>query len=601
VVLSVSVDTISNEKVHLRFSVEDSGIGMTPEQKERLFGAFSQADSSTTRRFGGTGLGLSISRQIVELMGGDISVTTEQGKGSVFTFSAGFSLEIGQSEPLSEIFQSLRGVRILHVCSGGKGAKFTERMLTSLGMKVSSMTPADVSSVPEPAYDLLLVDAFLDDEKNTGDIPGAGIMKTLAGIPAILFTNDRKFAGTDSSGSPFSYVVVKPSVPMTLLYSMMEAVGTGQKKAIEKGESLEAKGYFKGINILLAEDNEINQEVARGILERWGINLDIASNGAVAVQMLTTAGARYDAVLMDLQMPVMDGFEATRVIRSFESHGEVPIIAMTASAMSDDRDRCLAVGMNDHVAKPIDVAELFSVLHRWIKPGSEAPGSCVTDVALSEKGEIRFPDDTPGIDLDKAIKRLGSQQILVTVLKEFRRLHSEDDCIIKEAVEKGSILIGRRVAHTLKGLARTIGAEDTGMAATIIEDALTREQGFEDVAPLIMDLSEKLAVLVRTLEFIDDIPPDDFLPINSERTEIDFDQKAIAGIMRELSLKLEKNDLEACNLFKKLKSLLLSDAVKTHLDKLGSNVESLDFQEAKVVLGAIADILNINLDQDSAP
>ncbi len=597
VVLSVAVDSVSGEKVRLRFSVEDSGIGMTTEQKEQLFGAFSQADSSTTRRFGGTGLGLSISKQLAELMGGDISVKTEQGKGSVFTFSANFSLEDGHNEPLSEIFQGLNGLRILHICNQGKGSLSTERMLSSFGMKVSSMTPADVFSIEEPEYDLLLFDVSIDDDIE--DVFNESLMKTLAGIPAILFTGDRELAGTDSSCSPFRSIVAKPAVPTNFLYAIMEAAGVGEKQAIEKEDSIAVEDYFKGMNILLAEDNQINQEVARGILERWGVSLDIASNGAVAVQMLSSAGARYDAVLMDLQMPVMDGFEATRLIRSSGSYKDVPIIAMTASAMTDDRDRCLAIGMNDHVAKPVDVAELFSVLHRWFKPGSEIPDSSITGAALTEKRGIRFPEVTPGIDLDKAIKRLGSQQILVTVLKEFRRLHVEDARIIEEAVEKGSNLIARRVAHTLKGLALTVGAEGAGAAAAAIEDALAKESSREDIAPLIIELSEKLADLNSTLRFIDDISPDDFLTVGSDKTEAAADPEVIAAILRELSQNLEKNDLEACAVFRKLKCLLVSDALKSHLEKLERNVEILNFSEAKVVLDSIAEILDIKFDQEA--
>jgi two-component system sensor histidine kinase/response regulator len=295
----------------------------------------------------------------------------------------------------------------------------------------------------------------------------------------------------------------------------------------------------------------------------------------------------------------MDGFEATRLIRSSGSYKDVPIIAMTASAMTDDRDRCLAIGMNDHVAKPVDVAELFSVLHRWFKPGSEIPDSSITGAALTEKRGIRFPEVTPGIDLDKAIKRLGSQQILVTVLKEFRRLHVEDARIIEEAVEKGSNLIARRVAHTLKGLALTVGAEGAGAAAAAIEDALAKESSREDIAPLIIELSEKLADLNSTLRFIDDISPDDFLTVGSDKTEAAADPEVIAAILRELSQNLEKNDLEACAVFRKLKCLLVSDALKSHLEKLERNVEILNFSEAKVVLDSIAEILDIKFDQEA--
>ena len=598
VLVSVSVDSISKEKARLRFSVEDSGIGMTPAQKEQLFGAFSQADSSTTRLFGGTGLGLSISKQLVELMGGDIFVETEQGVGSIFTFSANFLLENEHNEPLSDSFSMLKGLRILQVCSKCKGALSISEMLSSFGMKVSSVTPAEALSIKAADFDLLLFDLSINDATNIEDIFKISCLKPLEKIPAILFTSNWKLSGVDSSCSPISSIVVKPAVPTTLLYSIMESAGVGARQEVEEAAAIAVEGYFKGMNILLAEDNQINQEVARGILERWGVNLDIASNGAAAVQMLSSAGAVYDAVLMDLQMPVMDGFEATRLIRSIGKFKDVPIIAMTASAMTDDRDRCFAAGMNDHVAKPIDVADLFSVLHRWFRPGSEIPGNSITEVVLGEKTGIRFPENTPGIDLDKAIKRLGSQQILVTVLKEFRRLHSEDDRIMREGVEKGSSLIAKRVAHTLKGLARTVGAEDTGAAAESIEDALAKGKSDEEVYQLISNLSEKLAELNRTLGFIDDIPSEEFLPISGESTETAADPEIIAEMLRELAQNLVKNNLEACNVFKKLKRLLASDALKTQLEKLERCVEGLDFRGAKVILGTIAETLNIKLEQE---
>jgi PAS domain S-box-containing protein len=599
VLVSVSVDSISTEKVCLRFSVEDSGIGITQEQKEQLFGAFRQADSSTTRRFGGTGLGLSISKQLVELMGGDISAESKPGAGSVFTFSVNFLLEDGNKEPLSEMFQVLKGLRILHVCGRGKGSLFTAGMLSSFGMKVSSVTPAEAFDIKEADYDLLLFDVSINDEMIVEDIFKTSCLKPLERVPAILLTNDRKLTSIDRSCSRIRSIVVKPAVPTNLLYSIVEATGVGEERKIEEEESISVEGYFKGMNVLLAEDNLINQEVARGILERWGVNLDIASNGAVAVQMLSSSVARYDAVLMDLQMPVMDGIEATRTIRATGKYKDVPIIAMTASAMTDDKDRCFAAGMNDHVTKPIDVAELFSALLRWFKPGSEIPDGSITEAALCEKTGICFPEDTPGIDLDKAIKRLGSRQILVTVLKEFRRLHSEDDRIIREAVEKGSMLIAKRVAHTLKGLARTVGAEDTGAAAANIEDALAKGSSQEDHASLIEDLSEKLAELNRTLGFIDDISMDDFLSISSESKEDANDPEVIAGILRELSYNLEMNNLEACTVFRKLKCMLVSEALNAHLEKLERNVESLNFREANIVLAVIAERLNINLQQES--
>lgn len=598
VLLSVTLDSLAEEKVRLRFRVEDSGIGMTPEQRERLFGAFSQADSSTTRRFGGTGLGLTISKQLVELMGGEILVESESGVGSAFTFSANFSLEDGHNESLAESFKALDGLRILHVCNRGKGSLFTARMLSSFGMQVSSLTPEEAPAVKGADYDLLLLDVSIVDDENLEDICKITCMKSLTGLPAMLYVNERKMTGVDSACSPIATIVVKPTVPTNLLYSIMAAAGVGEKRLAAEGKSIAVEDYFKGRHILLVEDNLINQEVAKGILERWGVALDIASNGAVGVQMMSSAGDLYDAVLMDLQMPVMDGFEATKLIRLSGKYNDVPIIAMTASAMTADRDRCLEVGMNDHVAKPIDVAELFSTLHRWLRPESTVPQADIAAASLSEKKEITFPADTPGIDLDKAMRRLGSQQILVTVLKEFRRLHAEDDRIIRDALEKGSILIARRVAHTLKGLALTIGAEDAGAAAASLEDALTIESG-DDFTPLIDILAQKLADLNRTLGFIDNISLDDFTAISGERKVDSADPEVVAEITRELLQQLNKNNLEACTTFRKLKCLLVSDVLNAPLQKLESGVENLNFREAKAALEAIAEILNINLEQES--
>ncbi len=596
VLVSVSLEAITAEKVRIRFSVEDTGIGMTEEQKDRLFSAFSQADSSTTRRFGGTGLGLTISKQLVELMGGDITVESEPEVGSVFAFSANFALETGHTESLAESFQALAGLRLLHVNGGGKGSLATAKMLSSFEILVSSMSAIEASKIKEAEYDLILVDVSIADDINLEAINKIAALQVFAGVPKLLFTNDRKLSGGESYDSNFS-TVIKPTVSTQLLYAIMAATGRGDRLIAEEAESIAVEDYFKGRRLLLVEDNIINQEVARGILERWGIELDIAANGAVGVQMLVSAESIYDAVLMDLQMPVMDGFEATRMIRASKKHKELPIIAMTASAMTSDRERCLAAGMNDHVAKPIDVAELFSTLHRWFKPESDIPQISIEAVVPPERNGVNFPESTPGIDLDKALKRLGSQQILLTVLKEFRRLHAEDDRIISDAVEKGETLIARRIAHTLKGLARTVGAEETGAVAAALEDALAKESS-DDLSPLIKELAAKLAELNKTLGFIDDMPPDEFMPLSNEADMEAVPSELIAAVVNELSLHLRKNNLEACTVFKKLKQLLASAALHAQLEKLEAGVNNLNFKEAKSVLDNIAEILNITIEQD---
>ncbi|NJD89962.1 MAG: transporter substrate-binding domain-containing protein [Geobacter sp.] len=593
VIIRISPVSKTNERGTLHFIVEDTGIGMTAEQKERLFGAFTQADSSTTRRFGGTGLGLTISRQLVQLMGGDIAVESEVGVGSKFSFNAEFALEADHHETLGENCSALQGKRLLQISSGGKGAAATAAMLVSFGINVTTI--AHTSTLKDQTeFDLLLLDIAATDIQGADEILRATCKQGLRNIPAVLFSNDKKLRGIDATCSPIAETVVKPTVPAALLGALMSAAGFLNSRECHEEESISVDDYFKGRRILLAEDNLINQEVARGILERWGISVDIASNGAMATEMVRSSGNCYDALLMDLQMPVMDGFEATRLIRASSRYKDLPIIAMTASAMLDDRDMCFKAGMNDHVAKPIDVSELFAVLHRWFRPESEIPAVIAEESASEGLRAFTFPESTPGIDLEKAIKRVGNKQILITVLKEFRRLHSQDDRIIREAVENGSHLLARRVAHTLKGLAKTIGAEEVGNIAESIENSLSKDPG-KTIEEFMQPLSSELASLNASLAFVEEIAADDLLTIPPSTDEEPGNPEALSELLRDLYAQLQSNNLEACNVVRKLRHLLPDDSLKSQVETVEKGVERLNFSEALKGVTEIAEILAIDL------
>ena len=593
VIIRIALVAKTHERGTLHFVVEDTGIGMTPEQKERLFGAFTQADSSTTRRFGGTGLGLTISRQLVQLMGGDISVESEVGVGSRFSFNAEFSLEPEHHETLGESYGALEGKRLLQISSGGKGAAATAEMLTSFGIKVTS-ADADSTLESQSEYDLLLLDVAVSDIQGADEIFRATCDNGFENVPAVLFSSDKKLKGLDSTCSPIAATVIKPAVPAALLGALMSAAGFLDSCEKHEATSISIDDYFKGRRILLAEDNVINQEVARGILERWGIRVDVASNGAMAAEMVRSSGNCYDALLMDLQMPVMDGFEATRLIRTSGKYQDLPIIAMTASAMIDDRDMCFKAGMNDHVAKPIDISELFAVLHRWFRPESEIPAVIAEETASESSRAFAFPDTTPGIDLEKAIKRVGNQQILITVLKEFRRLHSQDDRIISEAVEKGAFLMAKRVAHTLKGLARTIGAEEVGNIAESIESSLSKDP-VQSIDEFMQPLAKELATLINSLAFVDEIAADDLLTIPPATDEESGNPDAVATLLRDLYAQLQSNNLEACNAVRKLRYVLSDDSLKSQIEAIEKGVERLNFSDALKGVAEIAAILAIDL------
>ena len=593
VIIRISLVSKTNERGTLKFVVEDTGIGMTQEQKERLFGAFTQADSSTTRRFGGTGLGLTISRQLVQLMGGDIAVESEAGFGSSFSFNAEFALEAEHHETLGENCAALRGKRLLQISSGGKGAEATAEMLTSFGIKV---TTADTASSLESQaeFDLLLLDVSASDSQGTDEIFRTTCDRRFENTPAVLFSSDRKLKGLDSTCSPLTATVIKPAVPSALLGALMSAAGFLGSGEYHEEKTISVDDYFKGRRILLAEDNIINQEVARGILERWGIEVDIASNGAMAAEMVRSSGNCYDALLMDLQMPVMDGFEATRLIRASDKYQDLPIIAMTASAMIDDRDMCFKAGMNDHVAKPVDVSDLFAVLHRWLRPESEVPELIAEDAPQEGSRVFTFPEITPGIDLKKAIKRVGNQQILITVLKEFRRLHGQDDRIISEAVGNGAHLMAKRVAHTLKGLAKTIGAEEVGSIADSIENALSKDP-VQSIEEFMQRLSKELATLTDSLAFVEEVAAEDLLTIPPATNLEAGNQEAVATMLRDLYAQLQSNNLEACNVVKKLRYVISDDSLKGQIESVEKGVERLNFSDALKGVAEIAEILAINL------
>lgn len=593
VIIRISLVTKTTERGTLKFVVEDTGIGMTPEQRERLFGAFTQADSSTTRRFGGTGLGLTISRQLVQLMGGDISVESEPGVGSKFSFNADFALEADHHEPLGENCADLSGKRLLHMSSGGKGAAATAEMLSSFGLKVTTTSTNNLSG-NQTEFDLLLLDISASDLQGGNEIFKTTCDRGLEKVPAVLFSSDKQLKGLDAACSPIAATVIKPAVPAALLGALMTAAGFMDSCEEHEEKSISVDNYFMGRRILLAEDNLINQEVARGILERWGIRVDIASNGSIATEMVSSSENCYDALLMDLQMPVMDGFEATRLIRASGKYKSLPIIAMTASAMLDDRDMCFKAGMNDHVAKPIDVSDLFAVLHRWFRPESEIPAVIDEDTASEGSRIFGFPEATPGIDLGKAVRRVGNQQILVTVLKEFRRLHCQDDRIISEAVEKGAHLMARRVAHTLKGLARTIGAEEVGNIAESIEHCLSKDP-VEDIKEFMQPLTKQLATLNDSLSFVEKIAAEDLLTIPPEKSEEFVNPEAATELLRDLYAQLESNNLEACNAVRKLRQFLTDDSLKNQIEAVENSVERLNFSDALQGVAEIAEILNIDL------
>jgi CheY-like chemotaxis protein len=379
--------------VSLRFTVMDSGIGMTPEQIAHLFTPFTQADNSTTRKYGGTGLGLTISKRLVEMMGGEVGCHSQLGVGSIFTFTARFGLSEPWSVKSSEAPYADR--LALAVDDNPSALQVLDRNLTMLGFEVTRCTSGEAALARvksmrdkgERLPELLVVDQVM-----AGGMSGVETIRELGYVldhPKSVLT----VAGlcpaplqAEAAGVGVKAVVTKPLSFNSLASTLATVLGRGRETRLRsrkgKADYGEYVAHLKGASILLVEDNEVNQIVASGILRKAGFSVKMADNGLEAVRMVQKEP--FDLVLMDIQMPEMDGLEATRRIRALGGYETLPIVAMTAHAMTGDRELSLQSGMNDHVNKPIDVQELFKTIGKWLppKPG-EAPAESGRPVALA--------------------------------------------------------------------------------------------------------------------------------------------------------------------------------------------------------------------------
>jgi signal transduction histidine kinase/CheY-like chemotaxis protein len=417
--------------VRLRFEVEDSGIGMSEEQRSRLFRSFSQADSSTTRKFGGTGLGLAISKRLAELMGGEIGVESTPGVGSTFWFTAAFGrAEESEVGPRREIVGSCEGLRVLLVDDNPSARVILGRYLRGFGCDVDEAASGRAAlrrlEEAEEPFALVVMDWKMPD---LDGVAAARAIRHSPGIevkPELLMITayDRADLLRKAEGLPIAGVLTKPISPASLLDEIWRALGRVPDAELARTTAASALP-LRGMRLLVVEDNEINQQVAQELLETAGATVTVAADGREGVDALAASPDGFDGVLMDIQMPVMDGYEATRAIRARPEHAALPIIAMTANVMTGDREKAIDAGMNDQVAKPIDVEALFETLTRWIEPSGEA-----SDIA----GPTELPPDDlpeiPGVDVAD-----GLREALSTGDRETRAEQFDLDGVREAAAE----------------------------------------------------------------------------------------------------------------------------------------------------------------------
>ena len=513
----VSVEKLSEEgdEIELQFSVRDTGIGLTEEQRGKLFQEFSQADNSTTRRYGGTGLGLAICKRLCGMMGGRIWVESAPGEGSVFHFTVRMGIARDRHVPVRMPVSELRGLRVLVVDDNESARSILRSALESMSFRVdcvdSGFAALDtLQSMPEEdPFALVLLDWRMPR------MDGIETMKRIRQDPLIgpetkalmvtAYGREEVMQRARDAGLPPYAFLLKPVSNSLLLDAIMRIFGYESLEPVRraaKGQegAAELEG-IRGARVLLVEDNEINRQIAVELLEGVGLFVDTAGNGREAVEK--AAESRYDVVLMDVQMPEMDGLEATRRIRagSAPDARTVPIVAMTAHAMAGDRERSIEAGMNDHVTKPIDVSELHAALTKWIPPGDRGPGPSEPDRSetTSGKAEMSFRN-MPGINADIGLGRVGDNRDLYgSLLRKFLRDYRNAAAEIREELRSGANADARRHAHSLKSVAGSIGALELQEAAGDLEHAIA--EGMEAERPLEV-FGVALRVVLDSLEIL---------------------------------------------------------------------------------------------------
>ena len=390
----------TGEKAKLRFMVRDTGIGMTQEESAKLFRPFSQADSSTTRKYGGTGLGLSITRRLVELMGGQIWVDSAPGKGSTFAFTAWFGLGSKKTQKRRLIPPHLAGMRVLVVDDNPHARQIMSEILSSMKFRVEAVDSGEnaVEAVRKAdaadAFGLILMDwkmPGIDGMEATRRITAAGFVKN---PPAVILMSAFGGDGTeraDARAAGAAEFLMKPITASTLADAIIRIFSPDLlPEMVERQRVSEASTGLRGARVLLAEDNEINQQIAVELLQGAGVEVVVASNGREAIEKLAAPSARFDMVLMDIQMPEMDGYEATRRIRSQPWGASLPIIAMTAHALEEERRKALETGMDGHISKPIDPDAMFETMRRFYRPAGSARSDRADRPAARWRGSISF-------------------------------------------------------------------------------------------------------------------------------------------------------------------------------------------------------------------
>ncbi len=595
--ISIKVETtqLNTSQVGLQFSVSDTGIGIPEKLIPDLFESFTQVDGSTTRRYGGTGLGLSICRSLVDTMGGSIRVESKVGKGSTFIFDLEFELYELKVKQLC-LPSDYHGMKAMVLDDNTSMVEYLKHELVQLGVEVDAFTntAAALDKLQDSEEDKLEYELFIIDY-GMSEKDGLKVVEDIKSIvdprPAkyiLMTTLDQDKERVDAEEYGVYDFLVKPFNQRALIETVIRSISGYESTKINKSSKSVSDDTLieniGGARVLLVEDNLINQQVATEFLQNAKIQVDIASNGKEALKALESSV--FDVILMDIQMPVMDGYRATAEIRNNPSLKDIPIIAMTAHAMAGYKEKCLNAGMDDFVTKPINVDDLYAALSRWVKSSVNSTESIIIKPQkVSEVLSEIICDETGVLDIKAALKKLANnQRLMKKLLNEFKNDYQYSAEEVTKLLSYGKKDDAARIAHTIKGLAGTIAAEKLREISTELETSI--KQNNYDLQDKIIEFDKAMHEVFFAINLIVKKEKARHTVIENTVNEITgkFDLNKMVFVMNDVVDRLVVNDFEANQSFKRLNVESAESPYSKFFEKAESFVQKFDFSNARIAL-----------------
>lgn len=587
VLIAIQVIQRTEDHVRLRFSVKDTGIGIPKDQLDQMFESFTQLDSSISRKYGGTGLGLAISKRLVEAMGGQIQVESQPGVGSTFWFELDFRTGEQDNSLINEIQQKLARLSALIVDDNALSRECIRSFLQPALKRFTAVATGEqalrqlAESAAEEPYHLVLIDWHLPEVEAGLIIRQIKSFPSVYGSPLILvITSQPTEIQRHVQRMNINGILERPFTQTALLSAILQALGgeSSRQTTPQPAEVLQLQTGRKP-RILVVEDNELNQEVIEEILKGFGLQTVLASDGRQALALLEREP--FDLVLMDIQMPELDGYAATRLIRLKPEWQNLPVIAMTAHALSGDREKSLAAGMNDHVTKPVDPHELIRVIKTWIPGVEENPEAFQHSSEPTSRElptEITFPV-LAGFDFAAGLRRLGgNRERYLKILAQFCSRYDRTAQEIQEALQAGDLPTAQRLAHSLKGLAGNIGALRLYQASSELDSAL-RQSDAPSAAPLLQEFDQALQQALEVFRGLTPMitSPSARRPLQTMTAE---EKRKILAYLEQLEDFLRSSDLEAQDILEEFGNYLNTARLELDLHSLREAIEVYDFDAA---------------------